>query len=103
MKLRYPAFGVLGATLVLTLILASQTNWGTSRAPDAIAVASNWQPVPLRQPSMSLQTEAPSWSTIAAADKVIWSSEPPEPLAYDRAFFGNGLASGILVGHLVLG
>jgi len=86
MKLRYPAFGVLGATLVLTLILASQTNWGTSRAPDAIAVASNWQPVPLRQPSMSLQTEAPSWSTIAAADKVIWSSEPPEPLAYDRAF-----------------
>jgi len=85
MKLRYPAFGVLGASLVLTLVLASQANWGMSRAPDALAAASNWQPVPLQQPSMSLQTESPSWSTIAAADKVIWSSEPPEPLAYDGA------------------
>lgn len=87
MKLRYPAFGVLGASLVLTLVLASQANWGMSRAPDALAAASNWQPVPLQQPSMSLQTESPSWSTIAAADKVIWSSEPPEPLAYDGAFW----------------
>ena len=76
MKLRYIAASIAGASVVIALVMGSQTTWNKAPVPETLAKVSNWQPSPMQMLGMPEVSPAALLQVKPAPAQVLRSPEP---------------------------